>query len=50
VTRVELVHSKFERGVDGEKLAEGVGDERGWVSLLGRFAAMAEGREPAATT
>jgi uncharacterized protein YndB with AHSA1/START domain len=45
-TRVEVVHSKLERAVDGEKLAKGVGADGGWGTLLGRFADMIEGREP----
>jgi uncharacterized protein YndB with AHSA1/START domain len=45
VTRVEVVHSKFERGVDGEKLADGVGADGGWGTLLGRFTDLVEGRE-----
>jgi len=44
-TRVDLHHSKFERAIDGEKIAEGVSDEGGWGTLLGRFADLVEGRE-----
>jgi uncharacterized protein YndB with AHSA1/START domain len=44
-TRVEVIHSKLERAVDGEKLAKGVSGDGGWGTLLGRFADMIEGRE-----
>lgn len=37
-TRVELVHSGFERLADGARLAEGVGAEGGWGSLLQLYA------------
>ena len=45
-TRVEIVHSKFERAVGSARLAEGVGGPAGWSGLLGRYAVLIEGREP----
>ncbi len=45
-TRVEVIHSKLERAVDGDKLAEGIGADGGWGTLLGRFVDFVEGREP----
>jgi uncharacterized protein YndB with AHSA1/START domain len=37
-TRVELVHSGFERVLDGAKMQQGVGGDGGWDSLLQLFA------------
>jgi uncharacterized protein YndB with AHSA1/START domain len=45
-TRVEVIHSKFERAVGAAQLAEGVGGNGGWNGLLRRFADVTEGREP----
>lgn len=42
-TRVELVHSGFERrGEGGEGVAKGVAGEGGWSGLLARYAEVAQ--------
>jgi len=44
-TRVDISHRKFERTIDGAKVAESVGGEGGWGNLLDRFADLVDGRE-----
>ena len=45
ITRVDLVHGKFERAAHAEKLAEGVGGEAGWNGILRRYTDQVDGRE-----
>ena len=44
-TRVELVHSKFDRARSGAQLRVGVGNDNGWNGLLRRFEAAVDGRD-----